>query len=200
MTTDDNHATPDPEQVWVAERARLRAQAIEALTAAVRLARPAVNGVGGDPEDFAGFLAEVLASVAANVGSTWLVTAGRPGSWEAALVDQLLHGTVGDDPADLIRYRTEPVRVPLHVDLLVDDYGAEHDPPIVPIEYALDHVWPAWTAHGRDDLTTDEEIDAAWQAIQDDEADVRARYRAAYTAYAQAFTAAVHEAARTIDG
>jgi hypothetical protein len=46
--------------------------------------------------DFAGFLAQVLAALAARLGSAGAVTAGRPGSWEASLVDQLLHGTVGD--------------------------------------------------------------------------------------------------------
>jgi hypothetical protein len=36
-----------------------------------------------------------LARLAAQLGSSQAVTAGRPGSWEAALVDQLLAGTVG---------------------------------------------------------------------------------------------------------
>jgi hypothetical protein len=47
--------------------------------------------------DFAGWLAGVLAHVAAAKGSSAALTAGRPGSWEAALVDQLVKGTVGYD-------------------------------------------------------------------------------------------------------
>jgi hypothetical protein len=45
--------------------------------------------------DFAGWLAGVLARVAARKGSSDALTAGRPGSWEASLVDQLVKGTVG---------------------------------------------------------------------------------------------------------
>lgn len=45
--------------------------------------------------DFAGWLAAVLARTAAHAGSADALTAGRPGSWEAALVEQLVKGTVG---------------------------------------------------------------------------------------------------------
>jgi hypothetical protein len=61
-------------------------QAISALTAAART-----------EHDFAGWLADVLAHAAAELGSTDALTAGRPGSWEAALVDQLVEGTTGGD-------------------------------------------------------------------------------------------------------
>jgi hypothetical protein len=47
--------------------------------------------------DFADWLAQVLAKVAGQIGSSEALTAGRPGSWEAALVDQLVCGTVGYD-------------------------------------------------------------------------------------------------------
>jgi hypothetical protein len=47
--------------------------------------------------DFGGWFADVLACVAAQLGSSAALTAGRPGSWEAALVRQLLAGTVGED-------------------------------------------------------------------------------------------------------
>ena len=55
--------------------------------------------------DFAGWLAGVLAQVAARKGSSDALTAGRPGSWEAALVDQLVKGTVGHDDEYLPDYR-----------------------------------------------------------------------------------------------
>ena len=45
--------------------------------------------------DFAGWLAELLASVAAEQGSAYALVDGRPGSWEASLVLQLVQGTVG---------------------------------------------------------------------------------------------------------
>jgi hypothetical protein len=47
--------------------------------------------------DFSGWLAQVLAAAAAQLGSSDALIAGRPGSWEAALVDQLVKGTVGHD-------------------------------------------------------------------------------------------------------
>jgi hypothetical protein len=55
--------------------------------------------------DFAGWLAAVLASVAADLGSSYAITAGRPGSWEADLVQQLVKGTVGWDDECLVDYR-----------------------------------------------------------------------------------------------
>ena len=197
MTTDDARAEVD----WLAERARLHRQAIDVLTRAVRLTRPAPAGAMGAPEDFAGFLAEVLAAVAANVGATRLVTAGRPGSWEAELVHQLIAGTVGHDDEYLLSHRTEPVRVTLNVAHLVDELGSTGEPPVQPIDEALDAIWIA--AEGAAIAAaepTDDEAEAAWQAIEAAEADLTARYRTAYTTYAQAFTAAVTEAAKTIDG
>jgi len=62
--------------------------------------RSAVKAVAQAVErehDFAGWLADVLARVAARKGSSDALTAGRPGSWEASLVDQLVKGTVGYD-------------------------------------------------------------------------------------------------------
>ena len=54
--------------------------------------------------DFAGWLAAVLARAAARLGSTDALTAGRPGSWEACLLDQLVKGTVGYDDEYLTAY------------------------------------------------------------------------------------------------
>jgi hypothetical protein len=60
------------------------AQAVEAVAQAVE-----------HEHDFGGWLAAVLAEVAARKGSSDALIAGRPGSWEASLVDQLVKGTVG---------------------------------------------------------------------------------------------------------
>jgi hypothetical protein len=45
--------------------------------------------------DFGGWLAGVLARVAAELGSSAALTARRAGSWEAELVQRLVKGTVG---------------------------------------------------------------------------------------------------------
>jgi hypothetical protein len=71
--------------------------AVEAVTAAVAA-----------EHDFAGWLAAVLATAAAQLGSSAALTAGRSGSWEAALVRQLLAGTVGEDDEALGVYRVTP--------------------------------------------------------------------------------------------
>ena len=70
------------------------AKAHTAILAAVR-----------EQHDFGGWLAGVLASVAADLGSTSALTAGRPGSWEADLVQQLVKGTVGWDDDYLADYK-----------------------------------------------------------------------------------------------
>jgi hypothetical protein len=71
-------------------------EAIAILTAAARR----------EP-DFAGWLAPVVTTVAATVGSTEILLAGRPGSWEATDVRHLVEGTAGPDPADLAPWRSQ---------------------------------------------------------------------------------------------
>jgi hypothetical protein len=57
--------------------------------------------------DFGGWLAALLASVAAELGSSTALTARRPGSWEADLVQQLVKGTVGWEDEHLGDYAKE---------------------------------------------------------------------------------------------
>lgn len=57
-----------------------------------------------DEHDFGGWVAHVLATAAAELGSTAALTAGRPGSWEADLIRQLVCGTVGWDDDYLADY------------------------------------------------------------------------------------------------
>jgi hypothetical protein len=59
-------------------------QAVSAITRAARA-----------EHDFAEWLAHVLAAAAGQLGGSDELTIGRPGSWEASLVDQLVRGTVG---------------------------------------------------------------------------------------------------------
>ena len=47
--------------------------------------------------DFGGWLAGILARTAGELGSSEALTARRPGSWEADLVQRLVKGTVGGD-------------------------------------------------------------------------------------------------------
>jgi len=61
-------------------------RAVEALLRAART-----------EHDFAGWLARVLAEVAGQLGSSDALIEGRPGSWEASHVEQLVKGTVGYD-------------------------------------------------------------------------------------------------------
>ena len=61
-----------------------------------------------EEHDFSGWLAQTLATAAAELGSTAALTAGRPGSWEADLVQQLVRGTVGWDDDYLADYAKEP--------------------------------------------------------------------------------------------
>jgi hypothetical protein len=68
-------------------------QAVEAVTAAAR-----------DEHDFGGWLALVLVRAAARLGSLDALTARRPGSWEAGLVEQLARGLALDDEG-LAAYR-----------------------------------------------------------------------------------------------
>ena len=79
-----------------AGRPAYTAAAVDAITAAVR-----------NEHDFAGWLASVLSRVAAKQGSTAALTAGRPGSWEAALIGQLVRGAVGWGDEDLSDYYME---------------------------------------------------------------------------------------------
>ena len=61
-----------------------------------------------EEHDFGGWLAQVLATAAAELGSTAALTSGRPGSWEANLVQQLVRGTVEWDDDYLTQYGKEP--------------------------------------------------------------------------------------------
>lgn len=55
--------------------------------------------------DFPGWAARVLTRLAAAEGSSAALTAGRPGSWEAALVRQLVAGYAGEEDEDLSHWR-----------------------------------------------------------------------------------------------
>ena len=109
------------------------ADAIRVLTDAARLRRPVLQQStdGGwephpraEPADWAEFITLAVDGAAANVGSVDRALEGRPGSWEADAVRSLLLATVGDYPGELLRHRTEPIRVVLRpAEILALDLG-----------------------------------------------------------------------------
>ena len=74
------------------------------MTAYTAAAVDAVTAAAREEHDFGGWLPDVLCRAAARLGSMSALTAGRPGSWEAALVDQLVQGTCWDDGELAARY------------------------------------------------------------------------------------------------
>ncbi len=111
----------------------LLADAISVLTEAARLRQTPLRRTEAgewvpDPEgeplarDWAEFVTLAVAGAAANVGGIELILAGRPGSWEADAVRSMLQATVTDD-LDLLRHRTEPLRVELWPGEYLADIG-----------------------------------------------------------------------------
>lgn len=95
--------------------------AISVLTEAGRLRRSAPRPDPGrtEPADWAEFVTLALAGAAANLGGIDTALTGRPGSWEADGIRNLLEAAVGLDERDLWRHRTEPLRITLWVEDLV---------------------------------------------------------------------------------
>lgn len=109
--------------------------AVRVLTEAARLTnRPVRQKSDGswepDPHadplaiDWAAFVTDALAGATANIGGIDAILAGRPGSWEAAVVGDALRAAVGHDEWDLWRHRTEPVTVVVHPERLLFDNDA----------------------------------------------------------------------------
>ena len=72
----------------------------------------AITTAATEEHDFGGWLADVLCRAAARLGSTAALIAGRPGSWEASLVYQLVAGTAGEDDELLSGYREPALPLP----------------------------------------------------------------------------------------
>ncbi|MGH3432397.1 MAG: hypothetical protein ACRDQB_06120 [Thermocrispum sp.] len=107
------------------------ADAIRVLTEAARLRHPVMeHDADGQwrehptdtrQPDWAAFVTQALAGAAANIGSVDAALAGRPGSWEADKVGDLLRSTVGHDEKYLFEHRTEPLRVVVDVEQILAD-------------------------------------------------------------------------------
>jgi hypothetical protein len=114
------------------------ADAIRVLTEAARLTRPLTESeaatpapgqpasvrYGRRPTDWAEFVTQALAGAAANIGGIEAILAGRPGSWEADGVRNLLTSAVGHDEEYLLEHRTEALLVDVDVDVLLTELGA----------------------------------------------------------------------------
>jgi hypothetical protein len=136
-------------------RPELQAEAIRVLTRAAHHFTVSLDGL-----DFAGFLAQVLASTAANVGGPDRLLASRPGSCEAGQVDALLRGTIGEDPDDWLPLRTQPLAIALNVAELVES-GDLH-PGLLGLPAAVNEVGVRYEPAVEDEALDawDTEIDA----------------------------------------
>ncbi|MGN2642177.1 hypothetical protein ACTD5D_39640 [Nocardia takedensis] len=189
------------------------AQVAELLTRAARMSRTTVGG-RAEPMDFAGFLVPILGTVAANRGSVGALLAGRPGSWEAAGLGDLLVSAGCREPALLASYRTAPIIIDVPIELILMDAGEHVPDPDNPGAT----IWKRALADGEsfDELAAalEREFDAAynvlearyyvqdhrgWQAderrLMEDsalgESGLRSQWTARYTRYLDAFRAAV---------
>lgn len=154
---------------------RLWNLAVDILTTAARLDHPEYG-----PVDFADFLVSTIRATAANLGDIHELTAGRPGSWESAMLADMAQGAAGQDPADLTQYRTEPIAVTLNIAQLVEGNHDDRKGTIAPFDMAVDDL-----------PSTNTQTD--WDHRQ---AQLRQRYEALFTEYGQAFTAAINNIAR----
>jgi hypothetical protein len=103
---------------------QVMADAIAVMTEAARLTWTCTDSDGQTvtvTSDWAEFVTLALAGAAANVGGIDDALAGRPGSWEADQVRNLLTSTVGEDEQQLLDHRTEAVVVDVFVDEIMAD-------------------------------------------------------------------------------
>jgi hypothetical protein len=138
----------------------------------------AIRAGGGDGGEL---ICHLVATVAANLGSLDAITAGRPGSWEADHVHNILQSTVA--PGELLRWRTAPIEIVENLEMLL--YGLDLGEELY--EASLEQIWVALEAagHGIDtgdpnvrQLTVEGEAlyDAAIGPIRALQADDFARY------------------------
>jgi hypothetical protein len=102
------------------------ADAVRVLTEAARRVITRIDRDGRarhEQADFAELVTHALAGAAANIGGIEPILAGRPGSWEADHLRDLLCATAGYDEHFLLERRTEPVVVRVYVSAILDDLG-----------------------------------------------------------------------------
>ena len=155
------------------------------VTALTALARTRTRE--GDAVDVAEFVCLVLAATAANVVGPDLLLAARPGSWESETIYELLVRTMGEDPDEWGRYRTEAVAVPLNVAELIET-GDLH-PGLLGLDDAqaeLDHRFDGITEAACD------EYERELERLAD-------RYGESYRDYGRHFAEAVRRIAASVE-
>ncbi|MGW9114506.1 hypothetical protein [Microbacterium sp. NPDC055683] len=174
IAPDDTAPEPDP-----------IGQAIAALTAAARRTRTIGPGTWNEhtePVDFGEIACHVLTAVAANFGGVEELLAGRPGSWEADYVRQIVHSTAGDDPEELLRRRTAPVQLLVdEADEALTDFG---------IEALHDQELDSAIAREQDESLNEEQAAAAGELADA----IDGLWVGDVAAYREAYTAAVRQA------
>ncbi|MCI4659563.1 hypothetical protein [Cryobacterium zhongshanensis] len=140
--------------------------------------------------DFGEILTRLVTTTAANLGSVDALLAGRPGSWEADFVRQIVASSVPEDQLHL--YRTEPVRLILDPESVFEDLGLR----------ALFDDADNQLSDGYDDGTGPEDDGANDDAIDQKRETLEAKYRADvdayFTAYAEMLTVIASERAFTV--
>ena len=157
-------------------RDELRLDTVRVLTQAARQTSPT-----GQRLDFAGFLTRVLVATAANVGGPDELLAGRPRSWEAAHLADLLYGAAHWEGSPW-EYRTEPLLIPLNVAEIIDD--RELHPGLVTLDEAIEVIDRRYIGI--------EETEAALDAWTVEVETLSDRYEAEYKRYAERFAVAAH--------
>jgi hypothetical protein len=181
---------------------RLLDEAVATLTRAAHLAwaRPGPDGRPLTTRcDWAEFVTLAVAGAAANIGSTDEALAGRPGSWEAALVRDLLAAAVGPHDEQLHQHRTEPVVVDIDVDAVLTEQGAWLPYLAAQDELARRHDQAGNAPTGPDNHGTDGgppgRVDHDLQRLQDRLERLR---EADWAGYGQALEASVRAAAAAV--
>lgn len=128
---DTGYADTEPQPL---DSAALHAEAVRVLSAATRITyqpqRLAADGSwiadqAARPKraDWAEFVTTAVTSAAANAGSAEAALAGRPGSWEAGLVRQIIESSAGDDD-QLLDWRTEAIEILINPEQIFSDTDA----------------------------------------------------------------------------
>lgn len=186
------------------------ADAVRVLTEAARRTTTWTDPDGcphRERADFAEFVTHALAGAAANLGGIEQALAGRPGSWEADKLRDLLHATVGYDEHHLLGYRSEPIVVRVHVENILVDLGFWHLYDDARTE--LERRYEAIGIPSVDVLLGDPQFEAvlaqlppgtpeqqaAADTITELEDRLEEQQQREWAAYGQAFAANVHQAA-----
>jgi hypothetical protein len=150
--------------------------AVDARTRAIEALTELASRTGDDgyiAHDFGETVCDIVSTVAANVGSLDTLLQGRPGSWEADLVRQMVESTIPEE--DLLTYRTEPIRLMLNIEDRWFDLGLQSL--YLDDLDAIDALKPADTGDEDEPTSLDLEENAIYDLYEAD----RTAYVAAWT-------------------